>query len=147
MWVNAQHHVLLGKCMLKQDSTTRLLCVCGFSVIQSCLTLHDPVDCSRPDSSVHGIFKARILEWVAIFSSRGISWPRHWTPISCASCTVRRTLYHWAAWEVHTWFGDQNLEQCQHPVRVRIRRSRNSYTAGGNAKFYEPLWKSLAASN
>ena len=33
---------------------------------QSCLTLCDPVDCSPPDSSVHGIFQARTLEWVAI---------------------------------------------------------------------------------
>ena len=35
-------------------------------VAQSCLTLHDPMDCSLPDSSVHGIFQARALEWVAI---------------------------------------------------------------------------------
>ena len=36
----------------------------------------DPVDCSPPSSSVHGIFKARILEWVAMTSSRGSSLPR-----------------------------------------------------------------------
>ena len=35
-------------------------------VAQSCPTLHDPMDCSLPDSSVHGIFQARVLEWVAI---------------------------------------------------------------------------------
>ena len=35
-------------------------------VAQSCLTLSDPMDCSLPDSSVHGIFQARVLEWVAI---------------------------------------------------------------------------------
>ena len=35
-------------------------------VTQLCLTLSDPVDCSLPDSSVHGIFQARVLEWVAI---------------------------------------------------------------------------------
>ena len=33
---------------------------------QSCLTLHDPMDCSLPGSSVHGIFQARVLEWIAI---------------------------------------------------------------------------------
>ena len=38
-------------------------------VTQSCLTLSDPMDCSLPDSSVHGIFQARALEWVAIASS------------------------------------------------------------------------------
>ena len=35
-------------------------------VAQLCLTLHDPMDCSLPGSSVHGIFQARVLEWVAI---------------------------------------------------------------------------------
>ena len=35
-------------------------------VVQSCPTLSDPMDCSLPDSSVHGIFQARVLEWGAI---------------------------------------------------------------------------------
>ena len=34
-------------------------------VAQSCLTLRDPMDCSPPGSSIHGIFQARVLEWVA----------------------------------------------------------------------------------
>ena len=42
-------------------------------VPQSCLTFCDPLKCSPPDSSVHGVFQARILEWVAIFFSRGSS--------------------------------------------------------------------------
>ena len=46
------------------------------SVVQSCPTLCDPLDCSPPDSSVHGILQARILEWVAISSSRRSSRPR-----------------------------------------------------------------------
>ena len=42
-------------------------------VAQLCLTLHDPMDCSLPGSSVHGIFQARVLEWVAIaFSGRNM---------------------------------------------------------------------------
>ena len=42
-------------------------------VAQSCPTLHDPMDCSLPGSSIHGIFQARVLEWVAIaFSSLSI---------------------------------------------------------------------------
>ena len=41
------------------------------------------MDCSLPGSSVHGIFQARILEWVAISFSRGSSWPRNWTGVSC----------------------------------------------------------------
>ena len=46
------------------------------SVAQSCPILCDPMDCSMPGSSVHGIFQARILEWVAISSSMGSSSPR-----------------------------------------------------------------------
>ena len=51
--------------------------------LQSCPTLWDPMDCSPPDSSVHGILQARILEWVAIPFSRGSSWPRDQTQVSC----------------------------------------------------------------
>ena len=47
--------------------------------LQSCLALCDPVDCSPPDCSVHGIFQARTLEWAAVSSSRGPSPPRGWT--------------------------------------------------------------------
>jgi len=52
-------------------------------VAQSCLTLCDPMECSPPGSSVHGILQARILEWVAIPFSRKSSWPRDWTWVSC----------------------------------------------------------------
>ena len=50
--------------------------VCSCLVAQLCLTLCDPKDCSPPGSSVHGIFQARILSWVAISFSRGYSTPR-----------------------------------------------------------------------
>ena len=52
-------------------------------VTQSCLTLCDPMDCSLPDSSVHGIIQARILQWVPVLFSRGCSWPRNWTRVYC----------------------------------------------------------------
>ena len=51
-------------------------------VVQSCLTLWDPMDCSPPGFSAHGILQARILEWVAIPFPRGSSWPRDQTQIS-----------------------------------------------------------------
>ena len=64
---------------------------------QSCLTFWNNMDCSGPPgSSVHGIFQAEILEWVAISSSRGSSRPRDWTWISSISCTGRWVLYHCA---------------------------------------------------
>ena len=54
-------------------------------VSQSCPILWDPMDCSPPGSSVHGIFQARVLEWVAISFSRGSSQPRDWTRVSCTA--------------------------------------------------------------
>ena len=63
-------------------------CVLG---TQSCPTLCDPVDCSPPGSSVLGILQARRLEWVAISISRGSSWPRYGTQVSCIG---RQVLYH-----------------------------------------------------
>jgi len=52
------------------------------SVTQSCLTFCDPMDCSLPRSSVHGILQARTLEWVAIPFSKGPSQPRDQTQVS-----------------------------------------------------------------
>ena len=61
---------------------------------------HSPVlcctmDCGLPGSSVHEIFKAVLLEWVAISYSRGSSRPRDWTRISYISPIGRQILYHW----------------------------------------------------
>ena len=51
-------------------------------LLQSCLTVCNPVDCSPSGSSVHGILQARILEWVAVPSSKESSRPRDQTSIS-----------------------------------------------------------------
>ena len=73
---------------------------CGFSTIsgaarlvgtfvlvaQSCLTLCDPMDCSTPGSSVHGILQASMLEWVAMPFPRGSSQPRDRTQVSHTAC-------------------------------------------------------------
>ena len=56
--------------------------------------LCDPMDCSLPGSSVHGILQARILEWVAIASSRGSSCPRDRTQVSYVSCIGGQALHH-----------------------------------------------------
>ena len=63
-------------------------------LIQLCPTLCDPMDGSPPVSSVHGILQARILEWIAMPSSGGSSWPRDWTWVSYVSCIGRQVLYH-----------------------------------------------------
>ena len=62
-------------------------------VAQSFLTLWDPMDCSPPGPSVHGIFQARILEWGAISYSRGSSWPSDQTQVSWL-LHCKEILYH-----------------------------------------------------
>ena len=74
-------------------------CVLRCSVVSD---FRQPYGYSLPGSAVYGILQARILEWVAICSSRGSSQPKDWTCISCVSCIGRRILYHWATWEAHT---------------------------------------------
>ena len=66
-------------------------------VAQSCPTLCDPMDCSLPSSSIHGIFQATVLEWIAISFSRGSSQPRDQTQVSR---TVDRHFTIWATREV-----------------------------------------------
>ena len=68
---------------------TYCCCYCLFTRL--CLTLCDPMDCSLAGSSVHKVSQASILEWVAIFFSRGSSQPRDQTH---GSCFVRQILYH-----------------------------------------------------
>ena len=72
-------------------------------------TLCNPMGCSRPGSSVHGIFQSRMSEWIAISFFRGSSWPRDQTPVSWVSCIGRRILYHCAAWEVLRSFSIKGL--------------------------------------
>ena len=71
----------------------KLCCIVLCSVVSD---FYDPVDCSPPGFSVHGISQARILEQVAMPSSRGSSRPKDWT---CISCIGRWILYHCATWE------------------------------------------------
>ena len=77
-----------------------LCCCCLIAKLHQ--TLWDSVDCSQPGSSVQGISQARTqYSWVAISFSRGSSWPRDWTPISCRTLILRRILSHWATREPH----------------------------------------------
>ena len=73
-----------------------LVASCESEVTHLCPTLCDPMDCSLPGSSVHGIFQVRILEWVAIFFSRASSRPRDRTQVSCI---VGRPFNLWATRE------------------------------------------------
>ena len=74
---------------------------CESEVAQSCLTLCDPMDCSQPGSFLHGVFQARILEWVATAFSRGSSQPRDWTWVLC---TAGRIFTIWTTKEAEEIF-------------------------------------------
>ena len=77
----------------RRDSQRRYVCVHA-KLLQSYLTLCDPMDCSPTGSSVHGVLQARKVEWVAVASCRGSSRPRDWTHISYVSRIGRQVLYH-----------------------------------------------------
>ena len=98
-WRVCKTWLFLPTFCLMWDPGTRSTCVPARLVTQSRLTLRDPMDCSPPGSSVHGILQARILEWVAISYNRGSSQLRDWTQDSPISCIGRRILHHCATLE------------------------------------------------
>ena len=71
------------------------VCVCVHAKsLQSCLTLCNPMDCSPPGSSVHGILQSRVLEWVAMPFSTDLPNPEI-EPVSLtAACISKQVLYH-----------------------------------------------------
>ena len=78
------------------------LLLCVVWVTQSCPTLGDPMDCSPPGFSVHGILQARILKWVAVPFFKGSSWPRD--RIQVSGIAVRFftwAIFNWAIREAH----------------------------------------------
>ena len=77
-----------------------IVCVHVCAVTQLCPALCDSMDCSLPGSYIHGIFQARILEWVAISFRRGSSWLRDQTCVLCVSCIAGRCFTCWAIGEV-----------------------------------------------
>ena len=122
-WVGMREHLCYNS-----------LCV---SVAQSCLTLCDPRDCSLPGSSLHGILQARILEWVAMPSSRGSSRPRDGTRVSRigrqilyhlshqASPRIKATAKQFLAITAAAWLSVQPPN-----VKVRPRRSQSAGIEG-----------------
>ena len=79
----------MGSQRVRHDWATELN-----SPVLKCVRICDLTDYSLPGSSVPGIPQERILEWVAMPSSRGSSWPRDWTCASFISCIGRQILYH-----------------------------------------------------
>ena len=98
------HIIMYYRCMalfLASVLCSTNLCLCVHVCAQSCLTLWDPMDCSPPGSSVHGMFQARILEWFSISHSKGSSRPRDQTHVSWVSCIG--SPYHGNTWEALFW--------------------------------------------
>ena len=91
-------------------TSSLFICECGvhFSVCihmclvtQSCPNLCNPMDCSLPGSSIHGIILARILEWIACSFSRGSSQSCDWTHVYSHLLLGRQILYHWATGQAY----------------------------------------------
>ena len=81
-----------------------------------------------------GFFQARILEWVVIFSSRGSSWPRDQTRISCVSFLGRQILNHWATREAPVlWVATSNPLVCVWDKKIL------AFSVGE----VSPIWKSI----
>ena len=96
-------------------------CMCA-KLLQSCPTLCNPMDYSPPDSSVHGILQAKIVEWLAMLLSRGSSWPRDKTQVTCVSDTAGWffTTKHWGSpqWLLQGYWshpGDSTLMMSSNP--------------------------------
>ena len=107
LWLNVNatslHKKLPAKKVERQlKEIDRWACVCARAsvraqVLQSCLTLCGPMDCSPPGSPVRGVLQATVLERVAMPSSSGSSLPRDQSCVSCVSCIAGGffTLRHW----------------------------------------------------
>ena len=67
--------------------------------LQSCPALCEPMACSPPGSSIHGILQARVLEWIAMLFSRGSSQPRYWTHVSLSPALAGRFFPISTTWE------------------------------------------------
>ena len=117
-------------------------------VAQLCVTICDPMDCSLPGSSIHGIFQAKVLEWVAISLSRGSSWSRGRirSPALQADALASEPLGKqgyslWGCKELHTteqlthtWMlftTEIKLEQEKEEARIPIFKSQVKLTAIG----------------
>ena len=104
-------------------------------VAQSCPTLCNPIDYSLPGSSVHGIFQARVLEWVAIPFSRGSSQPRDWTRVFCI---VGWHFTIWATREVWISHNDTHIPSLLSlpPTQPSSHPSRSSQSTRLGSLYY-----------
>ena len=110
------------------------VCVCVCADTQSCPTLHIPLDYSPPGSSIHVIFQANILEWVAFSYSRVSPWPRDQNHIFCVSCIGRQILDHCTTWETPKRLND--LGQVNQAPSFLLCESSHGAGVRGKREFF-----------
>ena len=111
------------------------MCVCVCVCTQSRLILCGSMDCILPGPSVYGIFQARILEWVAVSSSRGSFQRRDCTQVSCVSCIGSRIFYHWATEKPWSLEFPKRKLQC-HPLCMTMLLLRCQGKSGVGTHWY-----------
>ena len=125
--------------------TQKKLCLCA-KLLQLCLTLCNPMDHSPPGFSVHGILQARILESVAMPSSRGSFQPRYLTQVFYVSCFGKQILIASTTWETQkNGIGDLFAKQKQsHKCRYKLMVTQGGSRGGMNWEIgidiYTPLY-------
>ena len=93
---------------------------CCCLVAHSCPTLCNPMDCSLPVYSAHGISEARILEWIAISFARGSSWLRDQNHIFCLAGGFFTT---WEAQDIHK---SPKIKNRCHYTKRKVRKNQSS---------------------
>ena len=127
---------------LLHDRLNEMLCLRA----QSCLTLCDPMDCSLPGSSIHGIFQALVLEWVAFSFSRGSSWPRDQTQVSHIESNSFPSLFYGPVYDGNLISGSSvcsksNLNIWKFSVHVLLKPSLENFE-----HYFAVRWVQLCSS-
>ena len=105
----------------------------------------DPMDCSPPGFSAHGIFQAGILQWVVAPYSRGSSQARGQTQVSCMSCTGRRNPQHRTIAAIYWALITRRSVLTRTEDQKRIKKSRNCGTSRCHHLEQLILWKRLSS--
>ena len=115
----------------------RLYIYKGLVIAQSCLTLCDPMDCWPPGCTVHGILQARIVEWIAIPFSRGSSWPRDQTWVSCVA---GRFFTVWATRETGVYMCVKTTVWGNSKMIVEITQLLTGHSMWRDKQEWKPGW-------
>ena len=117
-------------------------------VAKLCPTLCNPMDCSLPGSSIHGILQARTLGWVAISSSRGSSRPTDWNQVPCFFCIGRQIFFFFLTPEapaIQVLFGEK-MRISAWGTAPRIVLRNRSKEAGRKSVYLSFWWRGSLCS-